>query len=194
MTIAKVIAALAERLGPPDTTGEFKGNPTASWGLTRYPGPGVDCYVHAEGAARIDVYRLPPIGIGGTVRTFDIEGYEAPGTSPFRPSVVPHLATIGDADAYRGSFGTCIAPLDVAVEVAARAMAAPVTDADRERYRGQGRVTARNIAANVYREVDNSHAAQLLHFAWWASEQYAGDRSAAVVAAFREGLYEKETT
>ena len=76
----------------------------------------------------------------------------------------------------------------------ARAMAAPVTDADRERYRGQGRVTARNIAANVYREVDNSHAAQLLHFAWWASEQYAGDRSAAVVAAFREGLYEKETT
>ena len=193
MSIATVIAALTERLGPPDTTGEFKGNPTASWGLTRYPGPGVDCYVHAEGAARIDVYRLPPIGIGGTVRTFDIEGYEAPGTSPFRPSVTPRFATIGDADAYRGSFGTCIAPLDVAVEVAARTMG-NVTDADREHYREQGRVTARNIAANVYREVDNSHAAQLLHFAWWASEQYAGDRSAAVVAAFREGLYEKETT
>ena len=182
-----VIAALTERLGPPDTTGEFKGNPTASWGRTRYPGPGVDCYVHAEGAARIDVYALVR---GTSVRTFDIEGYEAPGTSPFRPSVTPRFATIGDADAYRGSFGTCIAPLDVAVEVAARTMGT-VTDADRERYREQGRVTARNIAANVYREVDNSQAAQLIYFEKWAREQYEGDRSAAVVAAFREGLYEQ---
>ena len=58
-------------------------------------------------------------------------------------------------------------------------------------YREQGRVTARNIAANVYREVDNSQAAQLLHFEAWAREQYEGDRSVAVVAAFREGLYEQ---
>jgi hypothetical protein len=119
VTIAKVIAALTERLGPPDTTGEFKGNVTASWGRTRYPGPGVDCYVHADGAARIDVYALVR---GTSVRTFDIEGYDAPGTSPFRPSVTPRFATIGDADAYRGCFGTCSAPLDVAVEVAARTM------------------------------------------------------------------------
>jgi hypothetical protein len=62
---------------------------------------------------------------------------------------------------------------------------------DVARYREQGRVTARNIAANVYREADNSQAAQLLYFEKWAREQYAGERSAAVVAAFREGLYEQ---
>ena len=78
----------------------------------------------------------------------------------------------------------------MAVAIAARAMGR-VTDADRERYREQGRITARNITANVYREADNSRAAQLLHFDAWAREQYDGDRSAAVVAAFREGLYEQ---
>ena len=61
-------------------------------------------------------------------------------------------------------------------------------------YREQGRIVARNIAANVYREADNSRAAQLLYFERWASEQYVGDRIAAVIAAFREGLYDKEAT
>lgn len=181
-----MIAALVARLGPPDTTGEFKGNPTASWGRTRYPGPGVDCYGHADGAARIDVYKLTRLG---TVRKFDIDGYDAPGTDPFRPDAVPRFATLAEVDEYTGSFGTCVTPLDVAVEVAARAMPVPLTDAERERFREQGRVAARNIAANVYREADNTHAAQLLHFEAWAKGEYGAERGAAAVAAFREGLY-----
>ncbi len=190
MSIATVIAALVARLGTPEHTGEFKGNPTASWGLTRYPGPGVDCYVHADGAARIDVYKLTR---RGTVRTFDIDGYDAPGTDPFRPSVVPRFATLAEVDEYMGSLGTCVAPLDVAVEVAARAMPVPVSDAERERFREQGRVAARNVAAKVYREADNTHAAQLLHFDVWAKGEYGAERGAVAVAAFREGLYGEMT-
>jgi hypothetical protein len=77
--------------------------------------------------------------------------------------------------------------------VAARAMPVPVTDAERERFREQGRVAARNIAANVYRAADNSHAAQLLYFEAWAVGEYGAERGAAAVAAFREGLYGEVT-
>ncbi len=182
MSIATVIAALTERLGPPDTTGEFKGHPTASWGRTKGYGPGVDCYVHGDGTTRVDLYspKQPMFVIAECA------------IEPGRPEGFVGRTSLNSVevfDAHDGTLWPIIVPLDVAVAVAARAMPVPVTDAERERFREQGRVAARNIAANVYREADNTHAAQLLHFEAWAKAEYGAERGAAAVAAFRDGLY-----
>lgn len=174
MSIATVIAALVARLGPTDTTGEFKGHPTASWGRTRGYGPGVDCYVHGDGTTRVDLYspKQPMFVIAECA------------IEPGRPEGFvgrTSLNSVEAFDAHDGTLWPIIAPLDVAVAVAARTMD--------ERFREQGRVAARNIAASVYREADNTHAAQLLHFEAWAKAEYGAERGAAAVAAFREGLY-----
>ena len=118
MTIATVIAALTERLGPPDTTGEFKGNPTASWGRTQGFGHGVDCYVHGDGTARVDIYDLrQPM--------FVIAECAIVTGRPERFVARTSLNSVEAFDAHDGIAWPVIVPLDVAVAIAARTMGRP---------------------------------------------------------------------
>ena len=55
MALDEVIAAMSAVLGPPDRTGEFRGNHFASWGEVESL-PGVDVYVKREGTLAVDLW------------------------------------------------------------------------------------------------------------------------------------------
>lgn len=118
--INNVIAALSARLGLPDATAIFKGNPCASWGTTRWPGPGVDAYVFADGTTRVDLYNSGP-------ERFVLPGFVI-AECAFVPvdgrRFIPHavLNSVEAVDAYDGIAWPVIVPLVVAVDLAARVM------------------------------------------------------------------------
>ena len=116
LTIVGVILALSARLGTPDATAIFKGNPCVSWGTTRWPGPCVDCYVFADGTTRVDLYddgRMPRFVIAECAFVA-VEGHQFIGRTS--------LNSVEAVDAYDKGVWPVIVPLAVAVELAARAM------------------------------------------------------------------------
>lgn len=119
MTAADVIAALTARLGPPSTAGTFLGNPVVSWGRCAYLSHGVECFTHADGSTRVDVWQ--PIS-GIPMRQLIVDGADAPFSTPLRSAVIPRFPNVAAVDAYDGILWPAIVPLDVAVDVAARAM------------------------------------------------------------------------
>ena len=119
--INDVIAALTASLGTPAVAAVFKSNPCASWGTTRWPGPGVDAYVFADGTARVDLYNSGP-------ERFVLPGFVI-AECAFVPvegrRFIPHasLNSVEAVDAYDGIAWPVIVPLAVAVDLAARVMA-----------------------------------------------------------------------
>lgn len=62
MTIDNVIVVMSAALGPPERRGEFRENPTASWGVR--PRPSVDVYVKREGTMAVDLWlEHKPVGL-----------------------------------------------------------------------------------------------------------------------------------
>ncbi len=119
MNVSDVIDALTERLGPPAKRESYMGRASASWGKCAYLCRGVSCFSHADGSTRVDVWQ--PIS-GIPVRALVIDGADVPGAPPFRSSIVRKFSTVADVEAYDGIVWPAIVPLDVALELAAKAM------------------------------------------------------------------------